>query len=61
MKMMTTYELAAKTEKELSMLFRLATDVLVMSERGSAQRRNALGSLEAISRARAARLCGLRL
>lgn len=60
MKMITAHEVARKTEQELTALFHLATHALAMSNEDSAQRRNALGSLEVISRACMARICGMR-
>ncbi len=54
MKLITNLELAAKTERELSALFGAVSKALVTTARGTAQRRNALASLENISRARCA-------
>jgi hypothetical protein len=57
MKLITNLELAAKSERELSTLFGAVSKQLAKTTRGTAQRRNALASLENISRARIARLC----
>lgn len=57
MRLITSFELAAKSEKELSELFRKVSQKAVTTRRGTPERRNALGTLENISRARAARMC----
>lgn len=50
MKLITRYELASKSISELSGLYRNAFNALVQSVPESALRRNALASLENISR-----------
>lgn len=50
MKLITRYDLASKSECELHGLYRMAFNNLVRSARESAERRNALASLENISR-----------
>ncbi len=50
MKLITRYELASKSIRELRGLYRKAFNALVQSAPGSANRRNALASLENISR-----------
>jgi hypothetical protein len=52
MKLISNYELQKRTEKELSALFRQVSQGLVMTRRHSPERRNALATLENISRAR---------
>jgi hypothetical protein len=54
MKLISNHELLERSESELSALFRTVSDGLVRTSRGSPERRNALASLENISRARAA-------
>ena len=56
MKLVTTYELQKRSDSELSALFRAVSQGLVRTERGSPERRNALASLENISRARVSRM-----
>lgn len=56
MKLVTAFELATKTDIELSALQRAFQDALVQSKPSSAARRNALASLESITRERALRL-----
>ncbi len=56
MRLISALELDGRSEKELSALFQRVSKGLVRTERGSPARRNALGSLENISRARVARL-----
>ncbi len=56
-KLITANELAGKSIPELRAVYRAAHDDLVRSEPGSPERRNALASLENISRALAA-ACG---
>jgi hypothetical protein len=58
MKLMLTHELQKRTESELSALFCTVSKGLVRTKRGSPERRNALASLENISRARAVRMQG---
>jgi hypothetical protein len=53
MKLISTYELTARNENELSALFSSVSQGLVRTKRDSPERRNALASLENISRARA--------
>ena len=48
MKLITRFELAAKSETELYALLREAFNELVRSESGSHERRNALASIENI-------------
>ena len=56
MKLISALELDSRSEKELSALFQQVSKGLVRTRRGSPARRNALGTLENISRARIARL-----
>jgi hypothetical protein len=56
MKLISNHELHRQSESELSALFRTVSEVLVRTSRGSAERRNALASLENISLARAKRM-----
>jgi len=56
MKLFTTYELEKRSDSELSALFRAVSQGLVRTAKGSPERRNALASLENISRARAVRM-----
>jgi hypothetical protein len=60
MKLISNHELIRLSESELSALFHAVGKGLVRAGRGSAERRNALASLDNISRARATRLCGRR-
>ena len=53
MKLISNHELQQRSESELSILFRKVSEGLVRTSRGSPERRNALASLENISRARA--------
>jgi hypothetical protein len=55
MKLISNYELNKYSEGELSALFRTVGTGLVRTQRGSAERRNALASLENITRALLAR------
>ena len=55
-KLISIHELLERSESELSALFRAVSEELVRTGRGSPDRRNALGSLENISLARAARM-----
>ena len=50
MKLMTRYDLASKSECELRGLYHMVFNALVKSAPQSAERRNALASLENISR-----------
>jgi len=52
MKLMTTHELHRYSDTELSALFHTVWLALVRTTRGSAERRNALASLENIDRVR---------
>jgi len=56
MRLISAHELDSRSENELSALFQKVSKGLVCTRRGSPARRNALGSLENISRARIARL-----
>jgi len=56
MKLISNHELQKHSTSELSALFRTVSDGLVRTKRGSPERRNALASLENISRARAVRM-----
>jgi hypothetical protein len=53
MKLVSNHELQKRSESELSILFRKVSEGLVRTSRGSPERRNALASLENMSRARA--------
>ena len=50
MKLITRFELAARSKDELKGLYRAAFNALVQSEKDTPERRNALASLENISR-----------
>jgi hypothetical protein len=54
MRLISALELEGRSEKELSALFQRVSKGLVCTKRGSPARRNALGSLENINRARCA-------
>jgi len=56
MKLFINHELQKQSESELSALFCTVSKGLVRTLRGSHERRNALASLENISRAREARM-----
>ena len=56
MKLISNYELHTRNANELSALFCQVSKGLVRTKRGSPDRRNALASLENISRARAQRM-----
>lgn len=56
MRLITQFELSRKTEAELHALYRSAFNSLARSMLNSAMRRNALASLENISRERCIRL-----
>ncbi len=56
MKLITRFELAAKTENELRGILREAFNELARSDFGSHQRRNALASIENIQREFSARI-----
>jgi len=53
MKLISAFELHRRTAGELSALFGQISKALVLTRRGSPERRNALATLENISRARA--------
>lgn len=52
MKLISSYELERRTEPELAALFGQVSKILTITAQESAARRNALASLENISRAR---------
>jgi hypothetical protein len=56
LKLILNHDLQKRSESELSALFCTVSKGLVRTKRGSHERRNALASLENISRARAARM-----
>ena len=56
MKLIVNCELQKRSESELSALFCTVSKNLVLTKRESPERRNALASLENISRARVARM-----
>jgi hypothetical protein len=56
MKLFLNHELQKRSESELSALFCMVSKGLVRTKRGSPERRNALASLENISRARSMRM-----
>jgi hypothetical protein len=56
MKLVTNHELQKRSDSELSALFCTVSQGLVRTKRESPERRNALASLENISRARAVRM-----
>ena len=56
MKLISNHELQKRSNSELSALFCTVSQGLVRTVRGSHERRNALASLENISRARAIRI-----
>lgn len=53
MKLISNYELQRRTESELSAMFRQVSQGLARTKRHTPERRNALATLENISRARA--------
>lgn len=55
MKLISAFELHRRSASELSALFGQVSKGLVRTQRGSPERRNALATLENISRARAQR------
>ena len=57
MRLISNLELQQRSESELAALFCTVSKGLVRTKRGSPERRNALASLENISRARAQRAC----
>jgi hypothetical protein len=54
MQLVTTYELAGRSDGELSQLFTMATEMLATSIAETAARRNALATLENIGHVRSA-------
>ena len=56
MRLILNYELHKRNEKELSALFGYVSKGLAMTGRNTPERRNALASLENISRVRAQKL-----
>jgi hypothetical protein len=60
MKLISTHELNKCSDRELSALLHTVWNSLILTKRGSAERRNALASLENISRACSARQYGCR-
>jgi len=56
MKLISNHELQERSGSELAALFRSLSQELVRTTRASPERRNALASLENITRARVARL-----
>jgi len=60
MKLISNHELQHRSESELAALFRKVSQDLFRTRRGSPERRNALASLENISRARASRMSACR-
>lgn len=56
MELISNYELQNRSDSELSRLSHTVSEGLVLSGKGSPERRNALASLENISRARAVRI-----
>lgn len=58
MRLISAIELYSRSENELSALFHKVTNSLVRTEQGTPERRNALASLENISRARAYAMTG---
>jgi hypothetical protein len=61
MRLITRFELARRSDNELSALFRLVSEGLARTAKGSPERRNALASLENIRCEQAMRLLGPRL
>lgn len=55
MKLISNYELQKRSDSELAAIFRAVSQALVKTGRGSHERRNALASLENISRAQVLR------
>ena len=58
MKLISAYELHRRSANELSALFSQVSSGLVLTRRGSPERRNALATLENIARARRAQMAG---
>lgn len=59
MKLITRFELASKSTRELHVLYREVFNALVLSERETAERRNCLASLENIQNEINSRLRGV--
>jgi len=55
MQVITTHELASRTEAELAALFRAVSQALAGTDPETPERRNALASIENITRVRIAR------
>jgi len=55
MRLISAFELHRRSANELSVLFQQVSKGLALTQRGSPERRNALATLENISRARARR------
>lgn len=60
MRLISGYELHRRSANELSALFGQVSRELVLTQRGTPERRNALASLENISRARCSRMMDCR-
>ena len=58
MKLISAHELNRRSLNELSALFAQVSKGLVRTERGTPERRNALGTLENIARARRTKMAG---
>lgn len=58
MKLISSYELHRRSESELSVLFGQVSKGLVLTQRGSPERRNALATLENIARVRRMKMAG---
>ncbi len=56
MKLISAFELHRRSENELSALFGHVSKGLVLTQRGTPERRNALATLENIARARRQRM-----
>lgn len=56
MRLITRFELANRSDKELSAIFRLVSEALQRTRPGSPERTNAIASLENIRREQASRL-----
>ena len=61
MRLITSFELANRSDSELAAIFRQVSAAVAQTAIGSPERRNALASLENIRRAQAARLMRPRL
>lgn len=60
MRLITSYELSRKSKKELAALFADVSQAMIMTEKGTPERRNAMATLENISRAQIWQPCGPR-